>query len=70
MTIEQARRKLQLAADRELERVRRGEDMTTRARRNLERGQDNTERGRSRVRYFQERMRDLDNVAAATEKLP
>jgi hypothetical protein len=67
VTIEQAQRKLQLAADRELERVRRGEDMTTRARRNLERGQRNTEHGRSRVRYFQERLRDLNAASSAAE---
>jgi hypothetical protein len=70
MTIEEARRKLRLAVERELERVRRGEDMTTRARRNLERGQRNTEKGQRRARYFQERMRSLDASATAAEECP
>lgn len=67
MTFERARRKLHLAADRELERVRRGEDMVQRARRNLERGQRNVETGRHRVRYFQESMRKLDDVEKAAK---
>lgn len=70
MTTDSARRKLELAVERELERAARGRDMENRARRNLERGQRNVEGGRRRAQHFQERIRDRDAVVAAAEKLP
>lgn len=70
MTIKQARRKLELAVEREMARAAAGDDMTNRARRNLERGQRNAEGGRTRVRHFQERIRHLDAVAETAERLP
>lgn len=70
MNIDQARRKLELAADRELEKRERAKDKAQRGYRNYEVGTRQADEAQRRIQYFQERKRELDASELAAEACP
>lgn len=70
MDIATARRKLELAADREAEKLARAQDKANRGCRNYEDGNRMAEIAKRRIKYFQERQRELDASELAAESCP
>lgn len=70
MNIATARRKLELAADREAEKLARAQDKATLGYRNYEEGNRMADEAKRRIRYFQERKRELDASETAAEACP
>jgi hypothetical protein len=70
MRIDRARRKLELAADREAEKLARAQDKARRGMRNYETGTRQADEAKRRIMYFQERKRELDASELAAEACP
>lgn len=70
MNIDLARRKLKLAEDREREKHARAQDKLDRANRNHSVATRQINESQRRVRYFQERRRELDASELAAEGCP
>lgn len=70
MNIATARRNLELAADRETEKLARAQDKAKRAQRNYKDSCQMAEQAKRRIMYLQKRKRELDASEQAAELYP